>query len=564
MMTKRALPLLLLFSVAPAFAANLSGSCPTYTPPKDKAKWEWMDSGCNPRTRSDLDRILANHKLWIQKYGPDLQGTGLQSEAALLAQNAFDDPLRADLSGAQLRRADLTGQNLEYADLSGGTLDNADLTRARLDDTDLTGAHFEDADLNSAVLVFADLSGATLDHANLTAATLDNADLAGASLSSADLTRASFVQGDFTGSNLQGTDLSDADLTRAWLEDAVYEPGTQPPANNIARADGIETLRWAESLNESGCLTGNKISDTEACGKALPRPATFADGWLLWLSWRRDQLAGKAHAWLDDAGFLWSDLLFVLHHKVTKQQSGAAASQEQEESDSTRTQGKYPLIDMRTALKNAGYSEAELLLNLAYQRHTQSTLEMIVFDWTCAYGTAPMRPLILALVLALIAIPIYWLGFRHRLFGTELHLVEQVDDREVDLLVGDAKARPNWQVAPHREASSIPIEEQKNRNRVYLLVAEGWFRLRLWVRSCWPRVRWEIGFLKTIVLFSLISIINLGFEGLDFGRWMHSLTFREYELNPLGWLRTVSGAQSLVGLGLLALSLLSFFGHRFE
>jgi hypothetical protein len=29
-------------------------------------------------------------------------------------------------------------------------------------------------------------------------------------------------------------------------------------------------------------------------------------------------------------------------------------------------------------------------------------------------------------------------------------------------------------------------------------------------------------------------------------------------------LRTVSGLQSLAGLGLLALSLLSFFGHPFE
>ena len=563
-MTKLALPLLLLFSVVPALAANPSGSCSTYTPPNDKAAWEWMDSGCHLRTRADLDRILADHKRWLQKYAPTMQASDLQSEAALLEQNAFDDPLRADLSGAQLRGAELTGENLEYADLSGAILDDADLTGARLDDTDLTGTHFENADLNGAVLVFADLNGATLDHALLTGATLDNADLAGASLSGADLTRASFVQGDFTGSNLQGTDLSDADLTRAWLENAVYEPDTPPPANNIARADGIETLRWAESLNESGCLTGSEISDTEACGKALPRAATFADGWLLWLSWRRDQPADKPHAWLDDARFLWSDLLFVLHHKAPKQQTSAAVSQEKEESDSTRTQGKYPLIDMRTALQNAGYSEAELLVNLAYQRHTQSTLGMIVFDWTCAYGTAPMRPLILALVLALIAIPIYWLGFRHRLFGTELHLVEQVDDREVDLLVGDPKTRPNWRVAPHMQPPSIPIGQQEDRNRLHRLIAENWYRLRLWITSCWPRVRWEIGFLKTIVLFSLISIINLGFEGLDFGRWMHSLTFREYELNPLGWLRTVSGAQSLIGLGLLALSLLSFFGHRFE
>ena len=72
------------------------------------------------------------------------------------------------------------------------------------------------------------------------------------------------------------------------------------------------------------------------------------------------------------------------------------------------------------------------------------------------------------------------------------------------------------------------------------------------------------GFFKAVVLFSLISIINLGFGGFDFGRWVRLLFFREYELKARGWLRMVSGLQSLVGLGLLALSLLSLFGHPFE
>jgi len=70
--------------------------------------------------------------------------------------------------------------------------------------------------------------------------------------------------------------------------------------------------------------------------------------------------------------------------------------------------------------------------------------------------------------------------------------------------------------------------------------------------------------LMEVVLFSLTSVVDLGFEGLDFGSWIRSLLFHEYELEPRGWLRTAAGRQSLVGLGLLALSLLSFFCHRFE
>jgi hypothetical protein len=84
------------------------------------------------------------------------------------------------------------------------------------------------------------------------------------------------------------------------------------------------------------------------------------------------------------------------------------------------------------------------------------------------------------------------------------------------------------------------------------------------VASYWPPVRWEASFLKAVVFFSLVSIVNWGFEGLDFGSWMRSLTFRQYDLKARGWLRTASGLQSLIGLVLLALSLLSFFGHPFE
>jgi hypothetical protein len=82
--------------------------------------------------------------------------------------------------------------------------------------------------------------------------------------------------------------------------------------------------------------------------------------------------------------------------------------------------------------------------------------------------------------------------------------------------------------------------------------------------SYWPRVRWDASFLKAVVFFGLVGIVNLGFEGLDFGCWMRSPTFRQYDLKTRGWLRTASGLQSLIGLVLLAPSLISFFGHPFE
>jgi nitric oxide reductase large subunit len=70
--------------------------------------------------------------------------------------------------------------------------------------------------------------------------------------------------------------------------------------------------------------------------------------------------------------------------------------------------------------------------------------------------------------------------------------------------------------------------------------------------------------MKYVALFSFISIIDLGFESLDFGRWVRNLFWKEYDLKAEGWLRMVSGLQSLVGLGLLALCILSLLGKHFE
>jgi hypothetical protein len=251
--------------------------------------------------------------------------------------------------------------------------------------------------------------------------------------------------------------------------------------------------------------------------------------------------------------------LFVIRHKPQIRHASQAKTNDP---NSTRTQGKYPLIDARQAFATADYVDDELLVNLAYQRHTQSWVGMIAYDWTCEYGNAPFRPLFIAVALALLAIPFYWLGFRQRLWGGQLIRTESEGGRVVETLVGDPLTLPGWR-------TPLDAERTPGRPRLQKLLA----RLRLerplrrllrLIASSWPRLRWEAGFLKEVFLFSLISVVNLGFEGLDFGRWVRSLFFSEYDLKARGWLRAVSGLQSLVGLGLFALSLLSFFGHRFE
>ena len=107
----------------------------------------WTDSRRSLRSRADLEKILALHRLWIESHG--VSGTF------------------ADLSSADLRDADLIGVQLEKAHLGGARLSGAHLGKSHLSGADLARADLSDADLSGADLTGADLTGVSLRGANL-------------------------------------------------------------------------------------------------------------------------------------------------------------------------------------------------------------------------------------------------------------------------------------------------------------------------------------------------------------------------------------------------------------
>ena len=70
--------------------------------------------------------------------------------------------------------------------------------------------------------------------------------------------------------------------------------------------------------------------------------------------------------------------------------------------------------------------------------------------------------------------------------------------------------------------------------------------------------------LTVLIVFSLMSKFNIGFRELNFWRWIRMIQPREFDIKARGWPRCVSGLQSLLSVGLVALSLLSYFGRPFE
>jgi hypothetical protein len=64
--------------------------------------------------------------------------------------------------------------------------------------------------------------------------------------------------------------------------------------------------------------------------------------------------------------------------------------------------------------------------------------------------------------------------------------------------------------------------------------------------------------------FSVISAGGVGYRDLDVGRWIERIKREETTLKATGWLRTLSGFQSLMSVYLLALWLVTYFGRPFE
>jgi hypothetical protein len=68
----------------------------------------------------------------------------------------------------------------------------------------------------------------------------------------------------------------------------------------------------------------------------------------------------------------------------------------------------------------------------------------------------------------------------------------------------------------------------------------------------------------TALYFSFLSAFHFGWRELNVSNWIVRIQSKEYTLRATGWVRTVSGIQSLISLYLVALSLLTYFGRPFE
>ncbi len=376
-------------------------------------------------------------------------------------------------------------------------------TRADLAGCDLTGADLTGADLRQAAMANAKLDGAVLEHANLDAADLRNADLTDSDLQYAKLRRAI---------------LYGAKLVRAQL--GLKAIPVAAASKQLARRARLPIPDALKSALETGAAIPEAVRAGADLGRADLRGADLTDAW-----------------------FRSADLDLTIYEPTADPNvSGIAKARHLDLA--TYVDDPEALVRLRKEFSETGFREAENKITYAVNRKQTAQdapvlrwFRRVAFDWTCQYGMNPARPLKIIGVVWLAMTVFYFLCMHTK--GPSGIYVEAA--REAS---GQER---NWRfqvLLPHLKDELTPGKRVPRRPG--------------------RRLRWEWRLSRCAMYFSLTSAFNIGYQELNIGEWLKMLTKREYNLTAVGWARTAAGVQSLVSVYMLALWVLTFFGHPFE
>jgi len=394
------------------------------------------------------------------------------------------------------------------------TLCRADLVKARLINANLQQANLDGANLTEAILTHANLSGANLSSANLSEADLTHANLSGARLVVATLTRAMLNNANLSGANLI------ANLSEAHLMDANLGGA------NLFGADLSKTILGSANLSDTN-LRGANLSGANLSGANLTRTS----------------LVGTNVA---DSYFGGTDLAEVVFEPQPNTLASVDGIEFARNLSRLTFEGEpTSLVVLRERLAKSGLRDQEREVTFAkmhgqrrahwnrgpFWRKVEAAFSYIAFELPCGYGLNYGRPL-------------------HILFFGLIPAFTVV----YTLVLRKQSGAGIWRVwAPDRIRKD---EGQAEPERLHWHTAGGGLERR-------PVHRFLRAF-SLAFLLSALSAFQIGWRELNVGNWITRLLPREYTLRATGWVRVVSGIQSLLSVYLLALWVLTYFGRPFE
>lgn len=205
------------------------------------------------------------------------------------------------------------------------------------------------------------------------------------------------------------------------------------------------------------------------------------------------------------------------------------------------------LVQLRKLLQDAGLRDLEREATCRIERHRTSAklnarglssglsrlegaFRWVAFDFTTAYGLHPGRALWLLLAL--------W--FTCALFY--LSSINGPAPREVGGI--------------YRVSVKDAIDESPSSDPIHPRLIDGIRAER--VQGTWPETA------RTAAYFSILSATNLGFQQFTLGDWIHRVARQDAVLQAVGLPHIVSGIQTVLGLFLLAVWVLTYFGRPFQ
>jgi uncharacterized protein YjbI with pentapeptide repeats len=451
-------------------------------------------------TAKDLGRMLKGHSQWLDSGGKSGRKLNL----------AKADLRSAHLPGVNLKMAVLNGVNLQEATLTGADLSKAFLVEADMGGAELSDARFIEADLTGAEFARATMNRADLSEAKLADAHFFRAELIDAILVNSDLRRAPLFK-----SNLSGADLSGANLEGAGLNEAILK-AVNLKDTNLAKVDLREANLQGFHLAKAR-MRGANLAEANLSGANLVR-ADLSGSNLRGVDFSQAILIGTnfKNAQADFADFSQS---------IFEPESVAGLNFLGTRGFSTiRFNNSRQIDELRKMAKQSGLRNEERSLTSALHKYRlkgkpphEQFFEFIWLGFLTDFGAEPWRSL-------------KWLGFSVLIF-TPLYVIS-----------------------------------------LFLRGADGIYKICLPDRmktdldGCEPERLYKPGFkaLGYAFYFSVLSAFSMGWRDLNIGNWIVRMQWKEYTLRSSGWVRTISGFQSLFSVYLLAIWLLTYFGRPFE
>jgi uncharacterized protein YjbI with pentapeptide repeats len=390
-------------------------------------------------------------------------------------------------------------------------LRNANLAGSELSWANLAGADLLRANLVKARLEDADLTSASLYQANLAGADLSGAQLSGAVLAAADLTKADLLKANFAKAVLQDALLIKADLDRA----------------NLTDTDMVHVKMMGANLS-GATLVGARLGSADMTEVNLSQTnLTGADLRHVNLTASRFEQADLKNAKLSGA-----TLTGAQYETVSAPDQGYLSGLEGITTLHFRKGEGSGLVQLRALLATVGLRDLERQATYAIEHQNtihkfsenrvEALFRLVLFEWTTGYGLRPGRALLVLLAFIGVFTLVYMVpitsnrGGIYRVWSKER--LEEVAGKVH--LIAEAK-----------------VDQVHARGGAALLYA-------FW--------------------FSVLFAFHIGWRELTVGSWLARLQTHEYVLKATGWVRFLSGLQSLISVYLLAMWALTYFGRPFQ